>query len=112
MPGVVVLETTGRKSGKRRRTPVGARVEDGTVWIVSEHGRGAAYVCNIEADPHVRVKRGLRWRSGTAHLMPEDDTDARLRAMSERHLGLKVNALGVRAMKTTPMTLRIDLDQA
>jgi deazaflavin-dependent oxidoreductase (nitroreductase family) len=111
MPGVVILETTGRKSGKRRRTPVGGREENGTVWIVSEHGMGAGYVRNIEANPGVRVKRGLRWRAGTAYLIPDDDTEARLREMSKGHVGLRVNALGVRAMQTTPMTIRVELER-
>jgi hypothetical protein len=43
-------------------------------------------------------------------LLPEDDTDARLRTMSKGNLGLKLNAVGVRAMRTNPMTVRIDLE--
>jgi deazaflavin-dependent oxidoreductase (nitroreductase family) len=103
-PGVVVLETTGRKSGKPRRTPVGGRLENGSVWIVAEHGRRAGYVRNIEADPRVRVKLGRGWREGTGHLVTDDDPRERLRTM-----GLKMNALGVRAMATDLLTIRIDL---
>ena len=109
MPGVVILETTGRKSGEPRRTPVGARFEGRTAWIVSEHGLRSGYVRNIQANPRVRVKHGLRWRAGTAHLMPDDDPDARVRWMSAAHLGLRLNAAGWRAMKTSPMTVRVDL---
>jgi deazaflavin-dependent oxidoreductase (nitroreductase family) len=109
-PGIVLLETTGRRTGKCRRTPVGGRLEDRSVWTVSEHGRGAGYVRNIEANPHVRVRVGRRWRTGTARLLPDDDTRQRLRTMSKGKLGLKLNALGVRAMRTDPMTVRIDLD--
>lgn len=111
VPGIVLLETTGRKTGKRRRTPVGGRLENRSVWIVSEHGRGAGYVRNIEANPRVRVKVGRRWRTGTARLLPDDDTQQRLRTMSKGKLGLKLNALAVRAMRTDPMTVRIDLNQ-
>jgi deazaflavin-dependent oxidoreductase (nitroreductase family) len=49
------LETVGRKSGKARRTPVGISRDGTTVWIVSEQGRRAQYVRNIEANPSVRV---------------------------------------------------------
>ena len=109
-PGVVVLETTGRRSGKPRRTPVGAKREGQTLWMVSEHGRGAGYVRNMEADPRVRVRIGLRWRTGTAHLLPADDPRLRLREMSRRSPGLRLNSLAVRMMQTDPMTVRIDLD--
>ncbi len=33
-----ILETTGRRSGLPRRTPVGHVIENATVWIVAEHG--------------------------------------------------------------------------
>jgi deazaflavin-dependent oxidoreductase (nitroreductase family) len=109
-PGVVVLETTGRRSGKPRRTPVGAKREGQTLWMVSEHGLGAGYVRNMEADPRVRVRIGLRWRTGTAHLLPDDDPSLRLREMSRSSPGLRLNSLAVRMMQTDPMTVRIDLD--
>jgi hypothetical protein len=38
-----MLETTGRKSGVPRRTPVGGRVIDKAFWMVSEHGNRAQY---------------------------------------------------------------------
>jgi deazaflavin-dependent oxidoreductase (nitroreductase family) len=71
--GWAILETTGRRSGRGRRTPVGNGLHGDTFWIVAEHGRRAAYVRNIEADSRVRVKARGRWRSGTAHVMPEVD---------------------------------------
>src|SRR3954447_25715151 len=73
LPSLVILETIGRKSGQPRRTPVGKAIEGNTLWIVTEHGHKAHYVRNIKANPRVRVKVGRRWRSATAHLMPEDD---------------------------------------
>jgi deazaflavin-dependent oxidoreductase (nitroreductase family) len=105
VPGVAILETTGRKSGVPRRTPVGKAVDGDTAWIVAEHGRRAAYVRNIEADPHVRLKIGRRWRTGTAHVMPDDDPRARQRAMSS------MNAAVVRLMGTDLLTVRIDLER-
>jgi deazaflavin-dependent oxidoreductase (nitroreductase family) len=106
LPGIVILETTGRKSGQPRRAPVGRFVEGDTCWIVAEHGRKAAYVRNIEAQPSVRVKIGRRWRTGTAHVMPNDDPRARQRRMPA------VNAAVVRLMGTDLLTVRIDLDPA
>ena len=105
-PGVALLETTGRRSGEARRTPVTNGLEHGTntFWLVAEHGRKAAYVRNIEADPHVRVRVRGRWRDGTAHVLPDDDTRARQRTLPRLH------SATVRAMGTEHVTVRIDLD--
>ncbi|MFN2617142.1 MAG: nitroreductase/quinone reductase family protein [Thermoleophilaceae bacterium] len=105
LPGVVILETTGRKSGLPRRTPVGKAVEGDTLWVVAEHGRRAGYVRNIEANPRVRVRLGRRWREGTAYALPDDDPRARQRRMPNR-----LNSALVRAMGSELLTLRIDLD--
>ena len=103
-PTVVLLETTGRKSGQPRRTPIGNGLKGNTFWIVAEHGRHAGYVRNILADPRVRVLVNGRWRSGTAQLMPDDDPLARQREL------LAFNAWVVRLMGTELLTVRIDLD--
>jgi deazaflavin-dependent oxidoreductase (nitroreductase family) len=105
-PSVALLETTGRKSGQPRHTPVGNGLVRGTdtFWLVAEHGASASYVRNIEANPRVRVKLGRRWRSGTAHLLPDDDPIARQRSMPH------VNARAVRAMGTDLLSIRIDLE--
>ena len=105
-PGVALLETTGRKSGEPRRTPVSNGLQRGTntFWIVAEMGRKAAYVRNIEADPRVRIRVRGRWRSGTAELLDGDDPRARLRSIS------RLNAAGVRAMGTALLVIRVELD--
>jgi deazaflavin-dependent oxidoreductase (nitroreductase family) len=103
--GWAILETTGRNTGLPRATPVGNGLVDGTFWIVAEHGRRAGYVRNILADPRVRVLVGGRWRTGTAHLMPEDDPRERQRVLDNR-----LNSAFVRVMGTELITLRVDLD--
>ena len=56
IPGDGLLETTGRRTGLRRRTPVCDGLEGETFWLVARCGRDADWVRNIEADPRVRVK--------------------------------------------------------
>jgi deazaflavin-dependent oxidoreductase (nitroreductase family) len=107
LPLVVILETRGRRSGEARRIPVGKALEGDTLWIVAEHGRRAAYVRNIEADPRVRVRIGRRWRSGRARVLPDDDWRERQRRMAN-----PVNSAVVRAMGTEHVTVRVDLDPA
>jgi deazaflavin-dependent oxidoreductase (nitroreductase family) len=84
VPGFVLVETTGRRSGKRRRTVVGMRTEGDTGWVVAEHGRHAGYVRNLEADPDVRVRVHRRWRPARARILDDDDPRARLASFGRR----------------------------
>jgi deazaflavin-dependent oxidoreductase (nitroreductase family) len=77
LPTQVVLETTGRVSGKARRTPIGGRLDGGAFWFVSMNGEASDYVRNINADNAVRLRIHERWRTGSAHLVPDDDASAR-----------------------------------
>ena len=101
---VTMLETTGRKSGQPRRTAVGGSVVDNQFWMVSEHGEHSDYVYNIKASPAVRVRIKGQWRTGTAHLLPDDDSWQRLRSLP------RLNSAGVRTMGTDLLTIRVDLD--
>jgi deazaflavin-dependent oxidoreductase (nitroreductase family) len=102
---VALLETTGRKSGQPRVVPVGNGLRGNEFWIVTEHGWAAAYVKNIQADPHVRVKVGRRWLSGTATILPDDDPYERMRLL---HRGL--NDATVRLVGTEHLVIRVDLE--
>jgi deazaflavin-dependent oxidoreductase (nitroreductase family) len=99
-----LLETTGRRTGSPRDTPVGNGLLGDTFWLIAAHGRQADYVRNILNDPRVRVKVAGRWRSGVATLVPDDDTDARSRTLPYRWDA----AIG-RMMASQPLTIRIDL---
>ena len=103
-PLQTLLETTGRTSGQPRRTPLGGKLVGQQFWFVSEFGDQSQYVRNIQADPRVRVRLRGTWRSGTAHLLPEDDARARLRGLPQ------FNGFGVRAFGTNLLTVRVDLD--
>ncbi|MFZ1177426.1 MAG: nitroreductase family deazaflavin-dependent oxidoreductase [Mycobacterium sp.] len=101
---MTMLETTGRKSGQPRRTAVGGRMVDNQFWMVSEHGEHSDYVYNIKANPAVRVRINGQWRSGTAHLLADDDPRQRLRSLP------RLNSAGVVAMGTDLLTIRVDLE--
>ncbi|MFI9831603.1 nitroreductase/quinone reductase family protein [Streptomyces sp. NPDC051913] len=103
LPTQTLLETTGRTSGLPRRTPLGGRRVGDSFWLVSEFGERSQYVRNIKADPRVRVRLRGRWHTGVAHLLPDDDPVARLRALP------RVNSVGVRAMGAGLLTVRVDL---
>ena len=113
-PGYALLETIGRKSGKPRRTPVGNGRIDNQFWIVAEHGKTAGYVLNIERNPQVRLKLReglrLRWHTGTAHLLSDDNPRERQRWLAEKLPRSASNARAVRLFGTQLLTIRIDLE--
>jgi deazaflavin-dependent oxidoreductase (nitroreductase family) len=113
-PGYALLETTGRTTGKARRTPVGDARVGNQFWMVAEHGMKAGYVRNIAHNPRVRLKlrEGLRahWHSGTAQVLSDDDPRARQRWLAGQVTGSSANAAAVRLFGTELLTVRIDLD--
>lgn len=108
-----VLETTGRRSGVQRRTPVANGLRGETFWLISAHGRHAHYVRNLLADPRVRLGLAnggqLHWRDGTAEPLWDDDARARHRELGRGRLGYKLDGLLLRATATELTTIRIDL---
>ncbi|MGH9079238.1 MAG: nitroreductase/quinone reductase family protein [Acidimicrobiales bacterium] len=106
MPGWAIIETTGRKTGQPRQTPVGGRLSGPeSFWLICAERHEAQYVKNIEADPRVRVKVNGRWRPGTAYLL--DDTAPRLRGWRLNPL----NTLFITIAAGDHATIRVDLER-
>jgi deazaflavin-dependent oxidoreductase (nitroreductase family) len=103
VPIQTLLETTGRKSGKPRRTPLGGSRVGDQFWFVSEFGEKSQYIRNIKANPNVRVRLRGCWHNGVAHLLPDDDPHERLRSLPQ------LNSFGVRTLGTNLLTVRVDL---
>ena len=102
------LETVGRKSGQFRRVPVSANFDDAGAWVISQHGRRSGWALNVADDPHVRVRQGNRWRSGTARFVPDDDPTARVRTFATSRLLAPIVAATFRALQSDPISVRID----
>jgi deazaflavin-dependent oxidoreductase (nitroreductase family) len=120
-PTYAVVETTGRKSGRKRLVPVANGLDGNTFWLISGLGERASYVYNIKADPRVRVRArpgrlrdGLRsrWRSGTAHPVPDDDPAARHRQLGRGRPLYRLDGILLRRLAGDGdmLTVRIDLD--
>jgi deazaflavin-dependent oxidoreductase (nitroreductase family) len=114
IPGDALLETTGRRTGQPRYTPVCDGLDGEVFWLVSQRGRHADWVRNLEANPHVRVKaRGgprASWRTGTAHTLDDDDPHERQRILGRGNLARQLCLRTSKAIHTNPLTVRIDLD--
>lgn len=122
-PTYALLETVGRRSGHPRRVPVANGLQGDTFWLIAALGERAQYVRNIRANPRVRVKvrparlrdgLSLRWRSGTARLLPEDDARRRHRSLGRGRPGYRLDGILLRALSAMGggelLTVRIDLD--
>jgi deazaflavin-dependent oxidoreductase (nitroreductase family) len=116
-----VVETTGRKTGRKRPVPVANGLDGDTFWMISGLGEKASFVHNIRANPRVRVtarpvrlRDGLRTRTraGTAHLMPGDDAHARHRLLGRGRPLYRLDGLILRRLADggDMLTIRIDLD--
>jgi len=81
----LIVETVGRRSGKRRRTPVGYAEEDGRIIVVVENGARADYVRNALAhEGRLRVFHRGAWKDARLRLL-EDDPEPYLQRMSRTH---------------------------
>ena len=96
------LETIGRKSGQVRRVPVSAQFDNNGAWLISQHGTRSGWGRNIVDNPNIRVRHGSNWHAGVAAFRPDDDVVARGRKFGR--LGARV----VKALETTPVSVRID----
>lgn len=52
---IMLLKTTGKKSGKARYAPVNYAILGGNVYCIAGWGRTSHWFANMEADPHVEL---------------------------------------------------------
>ena len=120
-PTYAVVETTGRRTGRRRLVPVANGLDGGTFWLIAGLGERASFVHNIRANPRVRVRARparlrdgvrMRWRPGTAYLLPGDDARARHRRLGRGRPAYRLDGILLRSLAAggDMLTIRIDLD--
>jgi deazaflavin-dependent oxidoreductase (nitroreductase family) len=101
---VLTLSTVGRKSGRPVTTPMGyVRIDEDTVWVVSEHGARSDWYRNARAAGTVSVQAGERARPATVRLLPDEDPAAVLRRMN------RFIALANRSLWHQPAVVEIKL---
>jgi deazaflavin-dependent oxidoreductase (nitroreductase family) len=81
---ILLLRTTGRKSGLVREAPLGYTVIDGRVVVVAGYGRTAHWFLNAVADPEVEVMLpGALIAGRAAEITQPDELRAAFRALIE-----------------------------
>src|SRR5258708_22577335 len=68
--GMVVLETTGAKSGLPRRVPLLATILEGCLFVGTARGDRSQWLRNLRAEPRVRYWLAGRDHRGPALLFP------------------------------------------
>jgi deazaflavin-dependent oxidoreductase (nitroreductase family) len=102
-PWWLIIETTGRRTGRPRRLPLARGPIEGNVfWLLAAHGRHALWVRNAQANPRVRIRHRGRWRTGTATIEPLTD-DMR------RRFNLYARG-GAGRISIDPCLVRVELD--
>jgi len=100
----VLLETTGRRTGRVRHTPLAAGPRDGEgMWLLAAQGTHANYVTNLVADPQVRLRHRGRWHTGTATI---HDIEPGIIA------GFNAYARGALRLGIDPKLVRVDYPSA
>ena len=67
--GLIVLESTGFKTGAKRRTPLAALKLGDRILVMTARGERSFWVRNLRKQPRVRYWRGGRERQARAFVM-------------------------------------------
>lgn len=89
---VLLLHTTGRKSGRRRTTPLLYDEIEGVYYIATARGRKADWYRNAVATPKVEVEIGSRRFEGLAEAITDE---GRVLHFLERRLALRPRVVGL-----------------
>lgn len=68
---VLLLTTTGRKSGQPRTTPLQYEQIDGAYYLGAARGLKADWVRNLQANPRVELRVGAKRVSGLAEVVTD-----------------------------------------
>ena len=85
---LMILRTTGRRSGLRREAPLGYAILDGAVYTCAGFGPTTAWYRNLVADPHVEVVLPSAAFTGVAQTVVEDDEWSRAFPAYVRAVGI------------------------
>lgn len=68
---VLLLTTTGRKSGKKRVTPLQYEEIDGSYYLGAARGVKADWLRNLQANPQVEIRVGTKRFQGCAEVITD-----------------------------------------
>ncbi len=96
VPFLVMIETTGRRTGKPRRVVLDvARREPNGMWVMAGDGHAARWVKNLLADPRCRAWHGGRRFAARATIGGADAGDLAVEIYRDRPFYTKVIYLAI-----------------
>jgi len=91
---IMVLKTTGHKTGKTRYTPVNYAIHDGCVYCMAGFGAGAHWYRNLQANPELEVIMPGGTISGVAEEVTDPQEQALVLRMVLKNAGFAGFFLG------------------
>jgi deazaflavin-dependent oxidoreductase (nitroreductase family) len=85
---VLLLTTTGRKSGKQRTVPLLYTSDDDSLVVIGSKGgtpENPAWYLNLSADPHATVTLGRETRAVTARTAEGEERERLWRRMADAY---------------------------
>ncbi len=94
---LMVMTTTGRKSGRPRRTVIEYHHYDGRTYALAAYGERSQWVKNMQADPHMTLQSSQGTQSVIGRRVTDDDAlrQAFHHMQHDRFLKTWVRLLGV-----------------
>jgi deazaflavin-dependent oxidoreductase (nitroreductase family) len=102
---VMVITHTGRKTGKRRRTPVNYALVDGDIYCTAGFGSGSDWYQNIMANPQVEIWLPDSWWSGVAEEIVDPEQRFLLIKQILQNSGLAAPIAGINPSKMSDAEL-------
>lgn len=90
---ILLLTTTGRKSGLPRVTPLQFERVNGEIMVASGWGPKSDWICNLRKDPHAQVQIRLRKFKVTAELITDSGKICEFLELRLRRHPLMVGAI-------------------
>src|SRR3990172_3843035 len=116
---LLLLTTTGRKSGRPRTTPLAYGRIDDTAYLLSEAGTHADWYRNLAKDPNAQVQIGNRRFLATAERVTDGQTIAHVLRLAnqvspraaQRYYGIPPRATDEELLALAPQRLVVALRQ-
>jgi deazaflavin-dependent oxidoreductase (nitroreductase family) len=102
---IMVLKTTGKKSGRPRYAPLNYAILDGNIYCIAGWGKTAHWFANLKADPRVELLMPGGAVAGIAEEVSDPEEAHRARVRVARNSGFALLFSGLNPLTVTDKQL-------